>query len=71
MVGELFHANGFLPDAYEDKDSDPQLWYPTYEDALTQLAVDLADRLMSVLDTLTGILYGTANLYYALAGVMY
>lgn len=39
VVGRLFSAHGLLTDVYEDTDSDPQLCYPTDDDALLRLAV--------------------------------
>lgn len=67
VVGQL-SAHELLTDAYENTDSDPLLWYQTHDNALIRLAVDLADQLMSVLYSPTGISYSAVHLYYFISG---
>lgn len=62
VLGGLLSAHGFLTDAADSAGFDVKFWYPTYDDSLLRLAVDLADRLMPVFDTPTKIPYGAVHL---------
>lgn len=67
VLGGLLSAHGFLTDSAQSTGFDPLFWYPSYDDALLYLAVDLAERLMPVFDTPTSIPYGAVHLQH---GVM-
>lgn len=67
VLGSLLSAHGFLVEPVPEIGFNSTEWYPSYNNHLLNLAVDLADRLMPAFDTATSIPFGAINLRY---GVM-